>query len=80
MGTGTRPHYHRLTEEIYYLVVGRGEMRIGDTVRSVGVGDTIAMPPGEIHQITNTGWEPLTFFCCCVPAYEHDDTILVEEE
>ena len=40
-------------------------------------GDAIAIPPGQIHQITNSGPALLKFLCCCSPAYEHSDTVLV---
>jgi mannose-6-phosphate isomerase-like protein (cupin superfamily) len=77
-GTSTTPHYHRVTEEIYYLLSGQAQMRIGEETRQVGPGDAIAIPPGNIHQITNLGSETLLFLCTCVPAYEHEDTFLVE--
>lgn len=76
-GASTTPHYHPRTEEIYYLLEGHGEMRIGDELRNVGPGDAIAIPPGQEHQITNTGRVVLKFLCCCAPGYEHEDTVLV---
>lgn len=78
VGASTTPHYHPLTEEIYYILVGEGRMRIGDEMSQVGPGDAIAIPPGAEHQITNTGRETLVFLCCCAPAYEHADTVLIE--
>jgi mannose-6-phosphate isomerase-like protein (cupin superfamily) len=78
-GASTTPHYHPQTEEIYYILSGTGRMRIGDESSPVGPGDAIAIPPGAEHQITNTGDEALVFLCCCAPAYEHSDTVLVEE-
>ena len=75
-GRSTTPHYHPRTEEIYYILEGTGEMRLGDEIRRVSVGDAIAIPPGQVHQITNVGDQPLKFLCCCAPAYEHDDTVL----
>jgi mannose-6-phosphate isomerase-like protein (cupin superfamily) len=77
-GVSTTPHYHPRTEEIYYILSGAGRMYLEKTVEDVGPGDAIAIPPGARHQITNTGDATLKFLCCCVPAYEHDDTILVE--
>ncbi len=77
-GASTTPHYHPRTEEIYYIISGRGRMRIDGNTRDVGPGDAIAIPPGQTHQITNTGAEPLVFLCCCAPGYEHEDTVLVE--
>lgn len=80
VGASTTPHYHRETEEIYYILRGRGLMTIGDDRREVGPGDAIAIPPGAVHQLENTGEQPLHLLCCCAPAYEHDDTVLVDEE
>lgn len=78
-GAATTPHFHPRTEEIYYILVGRGEMRIGAETRMVGPGDAIAIPPGQEHEIRNVGRETLTFLCCCAPAYEHEDTVLVDQ-
>ena len=75
----TSKHYHPETEEIYYIVSGRGRMEIDGETREVGPGDAIAIPPAAAHQITNTGDEVLRFLCCCAPAYEHADTVLVED-
>jgi mannose-6-phosphate isomerase-like protein (cupin superfamily) len=78
-GGRTTPHYHQATEEIYYILQGRAEMRVGVDTREVELGDAIAIPPGQLHQITNTGEETLKFLCCCAPPYEHDDTVLLED-
>lgn len=75
-GGSTTPHFHPQTEEIYYLLEGRGRMRIGDEVQIVGPGDAIAIPPGAEHQITNIGTVTLKFLCCCAPGYENEDTVL----
>src|SRR3569623_2776441 len=56
-GQSTTPHYHPRTEEIYYILSGVGEMQIGEEVRMVGVGDAIAIPPGQVHQLNNSGNE-----------------------
>jgi mannose-6-phosphate isomerase-like protein (cupin superfamily) len=77
-GGTTTAHYHPQTEEIYYVLEGTGQMRIADQQQLVRPGDAIAIPPGEIHQIANTGDTTLRFLCCCAPGYEHDDTVLVE--
>jgi mannose-6-phosphate isomerase-like protein (cupin superfamily) len=73
----TTPHYHPLTEEIYYILEGTGRMTIGDETRAVGPGDAIAIPPRAVHTILNTGPGTLKFLCCCAPGYEHTDTVLV---
>ncbi|WP_428307615.1 cupin domain-containing protein [Lacipirellula sp.] len=77
-GEATAPHYHPQAEEIYYILEGRGRMQIEDEVREVSPGDAVAIPPGLRHQITNISKEPLRFLCCCAPAYEHADTVMVD--
>ena len=76
-GAATEPHFHPKTEELYYILRGTGRMRFPESEREVGLGDAIPIPPGVAHQIVNIGAEELVFLCCCVPAYEHDDTVMV---
>jgi mannose-6-phosphate isomerase-like protein (cupin superfamily) len=78
VGASTQEHYHRKTEEIYYITHGMGRMQIDAEVREVKPGDAIAIAPGCKHKLWNTGAETLRLLCCCAPAYEHDDTILTE--
>jgi len=78
-GCSSEPHRHVATEEIYYLLEGKALMRLGEETRPVGPGDAIAIPPGAVHRITNTGQGVLKFLCCCAPAYEHSDTLLDAE-
>lgn len=77
-GAATQAHYHPLTEELYYLLRGKALMAVEAERRSVGPGDAIAIPPGQRHQIRNVGAEELVFLCCCVPAYEHADTVMCD--
>jgi mannose-6-phosphate isomerase-like protein (cupin superfamily) len=71
-GGSTQRHYHKRSEEIYFLTHGRGIMEIDGESREVGPGDAILIPPGAWHQITAT--TALRFLCCCAPPYEHGDT------
>jgi mannose-6-phosphate isomerase-like protein (cupin superfamily) len=80
VGAQTTPHYHPQTEEIYYILVGTAQMKIGEhDEQRVGPGDAIAIPPGQIHTIRNVGQVPLVFLCCCAPGYEHSDTVLTPD-
>ena len=75
----TEEHYHIETEEIYYILQGKGCMVIDGEDRDVKVFDGIAIPPGARHKITNIGDDDLVFLCCCTPAYENDDTVIIEK-
>ena len=77
-GQATQPHYHPISEEIYYILQGCARMQIAKDIRDVGPGDAIAIPPGAPHQITNTGTSTLVLLCCCAPGYENSDTVLLE--
>ena len=75
-GGSTTPHHHVKTEEIYYILEGRGLMRVAEETMAVEPGDAIAIPPQASHQITNIGSDLLRFLCCCAPGYQHEDTVL----
>jgi len=77
-GASTQAHYHPNTEELYYVLGGTGRMAIEDQSQVVGLGDAIAILPGQRHQINNTGTSDFVFLCCCVPAYADADTVMCE--
>jgi mannose-6-phosphate isomerase-like protein (cupin superfamily) len=76
-GQQTERHYHKVSEEFYFLLEGHGSMEIDGEICDVGPGDAILIPPGAWHQITGTSVSPLRFLCCCAPPYAHDDTYFV---
>lgn len=71
-GGETQRHYHRVAEEIYFILEGRGRMEVDGEMREVVPGDAILIPPGAWHQIS--AQEALRFLCCCAPPYSHEDT------
>ena len=78
VGASTQEHYHPKAEEIYYVTRGMGRIRIEGETREVKPGDAIAIPPGQRHNLWNTGTETLRLLCCCAPAYENTDTVITE--
>lgn len=76
-GEQTQLHRHQLTEELYHILEGEGEMTLGSSRFVVHSGDTVSIAPGTAHCIRNTGDGTLRFLCCCSPAYQHDDTELL---
>ena len=77
-GHRTQLHRHRLSEEIYHVTAGNGVMRLGDTLLRLRPGDTVCIPPGTPHYVKANGSEDLRILCCCSPAYDHQDTELLE--
>jgi uncharacterized cupin superfamily protein len=57
-------HCHRVNEEMFFVIEGTGEVRIGTERFPVRAGDVIACPPGgpeTAHQIINTGAAELRY-------------------
>ena len=51
-------HNHHVNEEMFFVIEGEGEVRIGDATYPIRPGDVIACPTGgkeTAHQIINTG-------------------------
>ena len=57
-------HAHDDTEQVFYILQGRGELRAGTggAQRSaVRAGDLVRIPPGTYHSILCQGTEPLKY-------------------
>jgi uncharacterized cupin superfamily protein len=61
---GSPFHSHRVNEEMFYVVAGEGEVRLGAERFPIREGDVIACPPGgpeKAHQIINTSQQELRY-------------------
>jgi uncharacterized cupin superfamily protein len=57
-------HSHRVNEEMFFVLQGSGEVRIGADRYPLRAGDIVACPPGgpeSAHQIINSGHEELRY-------------------
>ncbi|MGB0774557.1 MAG: cupin domain-containing protein [Akkermansiaceae bacterium] len=71
-GAQTERHYHKLSEEIYFMLEGKAVMEIDGEERQIKPNDAVLIPSGAWHQITAT--TDIHFLCCCAPVYSHEDT------
>jgi uncharacterized cupin superfamily protein len=55
-------HSHSAQWEFYFIVSGRGQVRTPDGNFDVRDGDCFIHPPGEPHQMTNTGAMDLVYY------------------
>jgi quercetin dioxygenase-like cupin family protein len=67
-GTSTAMLSHA-TEELAYVLSGRGEIRLDDDMVAYGAGSALFIPAGVWHAVANTGHEPVTM----VFAFPHPD-------
>ena len=77
VGATTLLHRHVITEELYFIQSGNGQMTLGEQTFVVEPGDTVCISPGTAHCIENIDDVELIFLCCCSPAYSHGDTEVV---
>jgi uncharacterized cupin superfamily protein len=57
-------HNHYGNEEMFFVLEGEGELRVGEERHAIRKGDFIACPPGgpeTAHQIRNTGASELKY-------------------
>ncbi|WP_054686058.1 cupin domain-containing protein [Microbacterium sp. No. 7] len=61
-GAFVEPHFHN-SHEFYYVLTGRGVMRVGDEVFPVAPGDLVHTPPNVPHSLFGgyTGVRSLAF-------------------
>jgi len=65
-------HNHRANEEMFFVLEGEGEVRIGPERYPIRAGDVIACPPGgaeRAHQIANTSNAELKYLAVSTKMY-----------
>ncbi len=77
-GERTRPHSHRLSDEVYYVLGGEGVVMLGANSYAVEPGSCLLLPAGRLHSARCTGQEALRLLCICAPPYTHEQTDLAD--
>ncbi len=68
-GKSCGQHSTKDHEELLVFLAGEGVVHIGDDVDlAVGVGKVAYIPPRTLHDVENTGSEPLAYIYCVAPA------------
>ena len=71
-GVKTLPHRLK-SAEVYFIIEGRGRMRVGEEQAEIEAGQAVFIPPGEIQSIENVGPGDLAFLCIVEPAWRPED-------
>lgn len=64
-------HSHRMDDELFIVLDGEGQLRLGEAVHPVRAGDVIGCPSGgpeSAHQLVNTGTRPLRYIAISTQA------------
>jgi len=74
-GKSSPKHFHKVSEETYYMLAGTAKMTIDDAKFTLLPGQAVLIMPGEIHQIFNASDDlDLEFLTVSAPAWVPDDT------
>jgi len=65
---GQVPWHNQELEEVYFIIVGTGEMCLGEERGELTAGQAVYIPPRVFHQLTNTGAAPMRMIYCYGPA------------
>ena len=69
---GQVPWHNQEQEEVYFLIEGKAEMCLGEERQTMISGQTVYIPSGVYHQLTNTGDTPAIMLYCYGPAGDVD--------
>ncbi|HEY4143537.1 cupin domain-containing protein [Pinirhizobacter sp.] len=82
-GKSVTPHYHRQGDELYIIFSGKGVIRTWQPDSAADVakvqvehGDVFNIPPGTVHQLVNTGTQPLVLLFACPPQHLSEDRVV----
>ena len=71
---GKRSAKHRLeSDELYYIISGKGNMHIDGEEAEVSSGDAVEIPPGSVQWLENNTAEAVEFLCIVDPAWQPED-------
>jgi len=71
-GEGLNAHIHPESEEVYYVIEGKGTVYLGDDLKEVPIEPNMGLyiPPGTVHGVTNTGKRRLLIAFFVTPGKE----------
>jgi len=76
--TDIKPHYHKQTIEIFYILKGNAILYFGDYKFRTQPGDTFLCEPGDIHGVINDTDEEFSLLVFKIDAQEDDRYNLVD--
>lgn len=74
-GTDIGEEVHPDTDQIFLIIDGDGEAKVGEEVRPIVEKDLVFVPAGMVHNITNTDHEDMKLLTFYAPP-EHPDGVV----
>lgn len=77
-GKSSAAHFHKISEETYYIMSGLAKMIVDNTEFNLVSGQACLLMPGEIHRIFNASEnENLEFLTISAPAWTPTDSYFI---
>jgi mannose-6-phosphate isomerase-like protein (cupin superfamily) len=74
-GGSVEPHWHSSSYQVYYILEGRGEVKIGDAIpEEFGPGSVIIIPPKKLHSMWSTRGQKTRVIVIYSPSLRPDGT------
>jgi mannose-6-phosphate isomerase-like protein (cupin superfamily) len=58
-GSSVGRHFHSGVDEVYFVIKGKGKVRVNDEFADIAYGDAVPIRAGEIHSLESTAADPL---------------------
>ena len=76
---GGKTKLHKIkSSEIYYILQGKGNLKINEKIFYLEKNDSAHVPPNSKQFIENIGSKYLRFLCIVEPAWKADDDEILE--
>jgi Mannose-6-phosphate isomerase len=76
---GKKTKLHKIkSSEIYYILEGKGKLKINEKIFSLEKDDSAYVPPNSNQFIENIGSTELRFLCIVEPAWKVEDEDILE--
>ncbi len=73
-------HYHKMSEESYYILKGEARITIDGQVFQLNVEQACLIQPPSRHEIFNPGKLDLVFLAVCTPPWTPSDSYMADSE
>ena len=71
---------HKNRDEWWKVIVGEGEMQVGNSIFPISVWDTVEIERYQVHRVENTGDVDLVFVEVQTGECQEDDIIRIEDD
>lgn len=77
IGRSFQSHYHQDMEEVFIILKGKAEIKVGEEKELIEKGDTVVIPLGKVHQMRNIGNEDIEYLVLGISLGKGGKTVVV---